>query len=153
MNFFATSEQTPTIVALGVLANEDGTCKQSGGFIIQLLPNASKEAYDFLDDLLKNLKSVSNLISNAQSSDKLIDMLNVDYELLFEYPICYKCNCSLEKTKILLTQLTNEELLEDINKNQGLDVTCNFCQHTYHLNNDDLREVLEIKKQNKYQVK
>lgn len=151
--YFATSEQTPTIVALGVLANEDGTCKQAGGFIIQLLPNATKEAYDFLDELLRNLHSVSSLITKAQTSDKLIEMLNVDYDLLFEYPVTYKCNCSLEKTKVLLTQLEEKELEEEINKGQGLDVTCNFCQHTYHLDTLQLKEVLALKKQNKYQVK
>lgn len=66
--YFGTSEQTPTIVALGVLANPDGTCLQAGGFIIQLLPNAKPEAYEYLEKMLANLTSVSKLIENAKSS-------------------------------------------------------------------------------------
>ena len=151
--YFGTSEQTPTIVALGVLANKDGTCKQAGGFIIQLLPNATQEAYEYLDNILKNLTSVSKLITSAKTSDKLVYELFADAELLFEYPVQYKCTCSFEKTKILLTQLTNEELKEDIEKNEGLDVTCNFCQKTYHLETKDLTDVLKMKSENKYQVK
>lgn len=151
--YFGTSEQTPTVVALGVLANKDGTCLQSGGFIIQLLPNAKPEAYEYLDNMLRNLTSVSKLIENAKSSDQLVYQLFDEAELIFEYPVDYKCNCSLEKTKALLTQLTVEELQEEIDKNQGLDITCNFCQKTYHLNSKELNEVLRLKNENKYKVK
>lgn len=151
--YFGTSEQTPTIVALGVLANKDGTCLQAGGFIIQLLPNATSEAYDYLDNILKNVTSVSKLIEQAQSSDQLVYQLFDDAELIFEYPVDYKCTCSLNKTKALLTQLSFDELEEEINKNQGLDITCNFCQKTYHLSSDELKEVVKMKKENKYNVK
>lgn len=151
--YFGTSEQTPTIVALGVLANPDGTCKQAGGFIIQLLPNASEEAYKKLEEILREVTSVSKLIENAKSSDQLVFQLFDEAELIFEYPVSYKCNCSLEKTKALLTQLSFEELQEEIDKNEGLDVTCNFCQQVYHLGNEELQEVIDLKKQNKYKVK
>ncbi len=151
--YYGMSEQTPTIVALGVVPNYDGTCKQAGGFIIQLLPNATKEVYDKMDHLLKELKSVSKLIENAKTSDQIVYQLFDEAELIFEYPIQYKCSCSLQKTKMLLTQLKGEELTEDINKGQGLDITCNFCQHTYHLDTNDLKEVLKMKKENSFQVK
>lgn len=151
--YYGTSEQTPTIVALGVVPNLDGTCKQAGGFIIQLLPNASSEVYDLMDKLLKNLTSVSKLIENAKTSDQLVYQLFDEAELILEYPVQYKCSCSLKKTKMLLTQLQEAELNEDILKGQGLDVTCNFCQHTYHLETDDLKEVLKMKKENSFQVK
>lgn len=151
--YFGTSEQTPTIVALGVLANKDGTCKQAGGFIIQLLPNAKEEAYHYLDNMLKNLTSVSKLIENAKSSDQFVYQLFDDADLLFEYPVSYQCTCSFEKTKVLLTQLSEKELEEEIKKGNGLDITCNFCQHTYHFDSDDLQSILELKKENKYQVK
>ena len=144
--YFGTSEQTPTVVALGVLANKDGTCLQAGGFIIQLLPNATQEAYDYLDNLLRNLKSVSKLIENAKSSDQLIYQIFDEADLILQYPVDYKCNCSLEKTKALLTQLSEQELQEEINKEEGLDITCNFCQHTYHFDSEMLKEVLKLKK-------
>ena len=151
--YYGTSEQTPTIVALGVLANEDGTCKQAGGFIIQLLPNATEETYKFLEKMLRNLHSVSKLIENAKSSDQLVYQLFEEAELIFEYPVSYKCSCSMEKTKMLATQLSVEELQEEINKGEGLDITCNFCQHTYHLDVNDLQEVLKMKKDNIFNVK
>lgn len=151
--YFGTSEQTPTIVALGVLANGDGSCKQAGGFIIQLLPNAKEEAYEYMDKLLKEVNSVSKLITDAKDSDKLVYQLFDDAELLFEYPCSYKCTCSLQKTKALISQLTENELQEDIDKGEGLDITCNFCGKKYHLDTDDLIEVLNIKKKDIYKVK
>lgn len=143
--YFGTSEQTPTIVALGVLANQDGSVKQAGGFIIQLLPNASEQAYQFLEKMLKNLTSVSALIEASQTSDQLVYQLFDEAELIFEYPVSYKCFCSKEKTKMLLTQLTYQELDEEISNETGLDVTCNFCQHKYHFTKQDLIDIKELK--------
>ena len=151
--YFGTSEQTPTIVALGVLANKDGTCKQAGGFIIQLLPNAGEEVYEFLEKMLRNLTSVSKLIENAKTSDQLVYQLFDEAELIFEYPVNYKCTCSYEKTKIMLTQLSNAELDEEISSDKGLDVTCNFCQKNYHFDSEALKEIKEIKASSKFQVK
>jgi molecular chaperone Hsp33 len=151
--YFGTSEQTPTIVALGVLANKDGTCKQAGGFIIQLLPNASEEVYQFLEKMLREIKSVSKLIENAKTSDQLVYQLFDEAELIFEYPVDYKCNCSYDKTKLLLTQLTSDELDEEISKGKGLDVTCNLCQHVYHYDVEALKEIKEIKNNSNFQVK
>ena len=151
--YFGTSEQTPTIVALGVLANKDGTCLQAGGFIIQLLPNAKAEAYEYLEKMLSNLTSVSKLIENAKSSDQLVYQLFDDADLILQYPVDYKCNCSFEKTKALLTQLSEEELEDEISSDKGLDITCNFCQQVYHFDTSSLKEVLQLKKQAKYEVK
>ena len=151
--YFGTSEQTPTIVALGVLANKDGTCKQAGGFIIQLLPNASEEVYQFLEKMLRNITSVSKLIENAKTSDQLVYQLFEEAELVFEYPVDYKCSCSFEKTKLLLAQLNETELDEEINKGEGLDVTCNFCQQVYHFDSEVLKEVKQIKQNSNFQVK
>ena len=151
--YFGTSEQTPTIVALGVLANPDGTCLQAGGFIIQLLPNAKPEAYEYLEKMLANLTSVSKLIENAKSSDQLVYQLFDDADLILQYPVDYKCNCSFEKTKALLTQLSDEELNEEINSEKGLDITCNFCQQVYHFDSEQLKEVLKLKHSKEYKVK
>lgn len=151
--YYGVSEQTPTIVALGVLSNNDGTVRQAGGFIIQLLPNASEEAYQFLEKMLKNLTSVSALIEKSKTSDQLVYQLFDEAELILEYPVDYKCFCSKEKTKLLLTQLTEEELDEEINKDEGLDVTCNFCQHKYHFNSKDLLEVKQLKKEKDIVIK
>ena len=151
--YFGVSEQTPTIVALGVLVNADGTCKQAGGFMIQLLPNATSEAYDYLDNLLKNLTSVSKLIEEATSPQDFALKLFDEVDELFNYELKYQCSCSLEKTKELITQLSFKELDEAIKDNKGLDVTCNFCSHTYHLSDDDLKDVINMKKENHFQVK
>jgi len=151
--YFGTSEQTPTIVALGVLANEDGTCKQAGGFLIQLLPNAKEEAYEYLENILKNLTSVSKLISECESEDKLVDKLFDKNIPIFDYPVSYKCSCSLSKTKMLLTQLKEEDLQEDIKNDKGLDVTCNFCNKVYHITTKELEDILADKKAKKYKVK
>ena len=113
----------------------------------------SKLVYEFLEKMLKNLTSVSKLIENAKTSDQLVYQLFEEAELIFEYPVNYKCTCSYEKTKVLLSQLTNEELDEEIASNKGLDVTCNFCQKVYHYDSEALKEVKAIKQNNKFEVK
>lgn len=150
--YYGMSEQTPTVVALGVKLNEDGKCEVAGGFMIQLLPKASEESYQYVEELLRKIKSVSSLLLSS-SSDQLIHQLFKDPELILENEVRLKCNCSLEKTKMLLTQLSEEELDEEIKKNQGLDVTCNFCQKTYHITTEMLKQIKEDKKNDLYRVK
>ena len=130
-----------------------GTSEQAGGFLIQLLPNASQEAYDFLDKILHEVKSVSKLITEAKSSDNLVYKLFDEAELLFEYPCHYKCTCSITKTKALLTQLSKDELNEDIAKGEGLYVTCNFCGKVYHIDTNGLKKVLEMKEKRLFNIK
>lgn len=151
--YYGISEQTPTVVALGVKLNENGKCAIAGGFMIQLLPKASEESYQYVEELLTKVKSVSSLLLQAQSSDQLVHQLFQDPELILENEVRLQCNCSLKKTMMLLTQLSEEELDDDIRKNQGLDVTCNFCQKTYHITTDMLRQVKEDKKNDIYRVK
>ena len=73
--------------------------------------------------------------------------------MILQYPVEYKCNCSLDKTKTLLAQLSEDEINEEINKHEGLNITCNFCQRVYHLEEEDLKEVLRLKKDNEFNVK
>ena len=135
--YYGVSEQTPTVVALGVLANQDGTCKLAGGFIIQLLPNASEEAYETLEKMLKNITSVSKLIENAKTSDQFVYQLFDDAELIFEYPVKYQCNCSRKYIGGVLTSLGEAQMRQIIQEDGAVRVHCHYCNTDYEFGEED----------------
>ncbi len=143
--YFGTSEQTPTVVGLGVLVDVDYSVAQSGGFIIQMLPNASEEAYTYVESLLKKITSVSELIKEYGPKD-LVTYLFEDARLLESYPVQFKCNCSFEYAKTLLQKIDENELKEMIEEDKGIEITCNFCQKKYYLSTDELKTILEEKR-------
>lgn len=143
--YYGMSEQTPTVVALGILIDKDHSCKVAGGFMIQMLPKASEEAYEEVEKLVYNIKSVSNMLEKVDGdSSKIIDLLFKDNELILENDVRWHCDCSYEKALSLLSHLKKEELEEEINHG-GADVTCNFCQKSYHINADDISKLIKEK--------
>lgn len=143
--YYGMSEQTPTVVALGILIDKDHSCKVAGGFMIQMLPKASEEAYEEVEKLVYNIKSVSNMLEKVDGdSSKIIDLLFKDNELILENDVRWHCDCSYEKALSLLSHLKKEELEEEISHG-GADVTCNFCQKSYHINVDDISKLVKEK--------
>ena len=138
--YYGTSEQIPTIVALGVLINPDYTINQSGGFFVQLLPNASEKTYQYLEQLLNKVDYVSNLLKNM-GAEKMIRHLFHDSQLLDQYPVQFHCNCSLDYAKQLLVKIDPEELNAMIQENKPIEITCNFCQKKYSLTIQDLKRI------------
>lgn len=143
--YYGMSEQTPTVVALGILIDKDHSCKVAGGFMIQMLPKASEEAYEEVEKLVYNIKSVSNMLEKVDGdSSKIIDLLFKEKELILENDVRWHCDCSYEKALSLLSHLKKEELEEEISHG-GADVTCNFCQKSYHINVDDISKLVKEK--------
>ncbi len=138
--YFGMSEQTPTVVGLGVLVDVDYSILQSGGFIIQLLPNASEEAYQYVENLLKSIHSVSDLLKEYGAKEMILHLFN-DAELIESYPVQFKCNCSLEYAKTLLKKLDKKEIEEMILENQDIEIVCNFCQKKYCISPTILEEI------------
>lgn len=142
--YYGISEQTPTIIGLGVLIDVDYKVKTAGGFMIQVLPNASEETYVYLENLLVQIQSVTNLIQKIDDGKDFIHQLFSESTFLESYPVAYRCICSKNYAKNFIRHLQLSELEEIIKEDKKLEITCNFCQKKYEF---DENELLEIKKE------
>lgn len=144
-NYFATSEQTPTVCALGVLVNPDLTIKRAGGFLIQLLPFASEEVISAIEKNIKDIKPITTMLEEGQTPEdialSLLDGLQPN--LLDEANPTYKCDCSKERVQRALISLGREELTKMANEQNQTEVSCHFCNRKYIFSKEDILTLCE----------
>lgn len=142
-SYYATSEQIPTVCALGVLVNPDLTVKTAGGFIIQLLPAAGDDTAELVEKGLKKLQSVTTMLSSGMSLIDIIKLALKEFEVetLYEQEVFYKCNCSAERVKTALVSLGETELEEMAKEMPQIEVKCHFCDKTYKFSPDEIRKM------------
>ncbi|MBQ4154499.1 MAG: Hsp33 family molecular chaperone HslO [Clostridia bacterium] len=144
-SYYATSEQIPTVCALGVLVNPDLTVKSAGGFIIQLLPAAGDDTAELVEKGLVDLPSVTNMLSMGMTPLDMIKLALKEFEVeeLYSEEVEYRCNCSEERVKSALVSLGNKEL-EDMSKEMpDIEVKCHFCDKVYKFSPDEIRKMIE----------
>lgn len=146
--YFATSEQIPTSVALGVLMEKNNTVKQAGGFIIQLMPFATEEIISFLEDKLKSFTSITEKMDKGMSPENIIREIFQGYDVVINdtIPTNFKCNCSKERVSKALLSVGKKDLQEMIDDNKPIEVNCHFCNHNYNFEVDELKEMYEYAK-------
>ena len=145
--YFAASEQIPSSVGLGVLVNDDNSILASGGFIIQVLPNCSDEVITELENKLKNIKEVSTMVKEGYTPEDIIkELVGDNYELLdTNMPLKWYCRCSKDNFKRGLKMLKVSDL-EDMLNDEEIETVCNFCNTKYVFTKDEIKEILEEKK-------
>ncbi len=143
--YFATSEQTPSSVALGVLMNRDNTVAQAGGFIIQLMPDATEEVISHLEQKLTEVTSVSGLLEEGMTPEEILEYIFVgfDLKLLDKLPTSYYCNCSKERVEKALISLGAKELNAMIEDGEPITMNCHFCDSSYTFSVDELKELVQ----------
>ena len=147
--YFATSEQTPSVVGVGVLVDVDYSCKVGGGFIIQMLPGASEEDYNFVDSITSKINSVTDLLLKYDDLNELMTSIFGELEYVEKFDVKYNCGCNKEKFISGLATLEESELLDMIEKDKGAELECQICGKKYQLNEEDLLESIRIKKEKK----
>lgn len=143
--YFAKSKQTPTVVALGVLINKDGV-KAAGGYIIQLMPDATEEDIQKIEKALSEAPSVTTMISENKSLEDIARIVTGDQDILVlaqDPEIKYECDCDREKFEKGLISLGKEELNKIIEETGEAEIVCHFCNEKYHFSKDELEEILE----------
>ncbi|MCR5515876.1 Hsp33 family molecular chaperone HslO [Lachnospira multipara] len=141
--YFATSEQVPSSVGLGVLMNNDNTVREAGGFIIQLMPNASEEFIDKLEERIKSVKSITYMLEEGMSPEQILEHIlgDMDLEILDTIDTGFKCNCSKERVSKAVISIGREELSKMIADNKPIEVNCHFCNTHYNFTIDELQDM------------
>lgn len=142
--YYATSEQIPTVCALGVLVDRDMSVKRAGGALVQLLPFADDEITDILERNANKMRPVTEILENGTLEDVLNEVFDgIEYDIFDTIECTYKCACSREKTETALISLGEKELLELINSEEETVMTCGFCDAVYKYSKEELQEILK----------
>lgn len=143
-SYFANSEQTPTVVALGVLVNPDLTIKAAGGFIIQLLPTAMDDTIEKVERCINGIEPVTKLIERGMTPEEICHHVLSEFEIeeLDTANPVYKCYCSKEKVEKALISTGKEDLL-DMAKDESTQVCCQFCDKIYEFSSQDILNLVE----------
>lgn len=143
--YYATSEQTPSSVALGVLMNKDNTVKQAGGFIIQLLPGASDDIVDRLEKKLGEISPITSLLDQGNTPEMILQHILGEFglEMMEQSPAHFYCNCDKDRVEKALVSIGKKELQEMIEDGKSIEVNCHFCNKNYDFTVEDLKELYE----------
>ncbi|MBE7054966.1 MAG: Hsp33 family molecular chaperone HslO [Ruminococcaceae bacterium] len=147
-SYYATSEQLPTAVALGVLVDVDYTIKAAGGFILQVLPGAYDEDIENVEKTVASISSVTEMLDSGKKPKDIVEQLLKDYEIEYfeDVPTAYKCDCSRERTDRALISIGREELGKIIAEDGKAEITCHFCDNVYEYTKEELEALLESAK-------
>lgn len=142
--YYATSEQTPSSVALGVLMNKDNTVRQAGGFIIQLMPGASEEIIGKLEDKLKEISSITTLLDVGNTPEMILKYVlgGFGLEINQKTEVRFYCNCTKDRVEKALISVGKRDIQEMIDDGKPIEVNCHFCNQHYEFSVDELKEIL-----------
>ena len=143
--YYTVSEQTPSAVALGVLVDTDYSIKASGGFIIQMLPDADELLSDLLTYRLEEIPSITEMLLQHGSIDKVLEYIfeGMDLNILEEITPEFRCNCTREKVESVLISIGEKELEEIYKDGKEEEIKCNFCNAAYNFTNEEIGQLLE----------
>ena len=143
--YYAVSEQIPTVCALGVRVAETGECIGAGGFLLQLMPFADKGLIPKIEENISSLESISLMIAKGESVESILKKIYKDiaFDILDSCEAKYRCNCSKDKYAAALITLGEKELREMTEDNEPIEARCNFCDTKYIFSTEEMKELLE----------
>lgn len=146
-SYFANSEQTPTLCALGVLVDKDRTCRAAGGIILQVLPFADTKTVDAIEQNAGKLGSISRLFDSGLRCEDIagIALEGVEFDLFDEIDVCYSCNCSRERMGRGLASLPDSDLDEVYAESDTAETVCRFCNKKYSFKREELGKYVKRK--------
>lgn len=144
-NYFYQSDQVPSVVSLGVLVDVDYTVRDSGGFILQLMPGAGEECISKIEENLSKLKSVTTMLDEGMTPEEIVESVMNGFKIKFldKKEIGFNCDCSREKVEDSLISIGKDELNKIIEEDKSAEVVCHFCNTKYYFEEDDLKNIIE----------
>ena len=142
--YFATSEQVPSAVGLGVLMNKNNTVRQAGGFIVQLMPFAEEEVISKLEQNVQKISSVTSLLEEGHTPESLLEKVleGFDVQIMEKMDTRFHCNCTRERVEKALISIGRKELNEMIQEGKPIEMNCHFCNTNYTFTVEELQEIL-----------
>ena len=143
--YFAQSEQTPSAVGLGVLVETDTSVRRAGGFMIQLLPGADEGMVSRLEEKLRHVPYVTDLLDAGKTPEEILELLlgDMGLRILDRLPASFSCNCDRQRVEIALISIGREELEKIIEEDGKANLHCHFCAKEYDFTKSDLLCLLE----------
>ena len=141
--YFATSEQIPSAVGLGVLVDKDQSVKQAGGFIIQLMPFTPEDVVDRLEKKITEIDSVTQMLDRGLTPEQILEEILGDFglEITDTTETRFHCDCSKERVSRALSTLSKKDLDSIIADGESIEVKCQFCNKAYEFTVDELKEM------------
>lgn len=141
--YFATSQQVPSAVGLGVLMEHDNTVKQAGGFIVQLMPFAEEKVISRLEENVAKIHSVTGLLEEGYTPEKMLELLleGMDPVINDTVPASFYCNCSKERVSRALISVGKKELKSMIDDGKEIELNCHFCNTNYTFSVEEIKEL------------
>ena len=143
--YFANSEQKPTVIALGVLVNKDGVLA-SGGYMINLMPDCGEEEIAKIEDALKDAPSISTMLNDNKSLVEIAKSITGDENVQIiedNLQIEYECGCSKEKIAGSLISIGKEEIQKIIDEDGKAEIVCHFCNNKYEFTKEELEALIK----------
>lgn len=142
--YFAVSEQTPSVVSLGVLTKENEV-ECAGGFIVQLMPDATEETINKLEENVKNLESITNMLKDKKTPEEILNIVleGLNPRILDKCEVGFECECSKERVKKVLIAIGKREISQIIEEDSEVEIGCQFCNRKYKYTEDELIELLK----------
>lgn len=142
--YFAKSQQKPTVLALGVLVDKNGV-KKSGGFMIQLMPDATENEIEKIEKAIENCIPITKMLEDGMSLEEIIKKVTGDENTLFlvnDLQIVFGCDCSKERFANGISSLGKDEIEKIILEDKKADVKCHFCNKEYNFTKEELEKIL-----------
>ena len=141
--YFATSEQIPSAVGLGVLVNPDGSVRQAGGFIIQLMPFTPDDVVERLEKRIAEIDSVTQMLERGLAPEQILEEILGEFglEITDTLPVQFKCDCSKERISKALATISKKDMDDIINDGESIEVKCQFCNTAYKFEVEELKEI------------
>ena len=142
--YYTVSEQTPSVVGLGVMVDTDSSVKHAGGFIIQVMPDAKEETIEALEAKVAAAEPVTTMMDNGMGPEEILEyyLEDLDLKITEKMPVRYYCGCSKEKVAEALATISTEDLKEMINDGEEIEVKCYFCNSAYKFSTAELEEMI-----------
>lgn len=143
--YFVTSEQTPTVCALGVRCDTECNCISAGGYILQLMPGADEATISRLEENIALIPSISKAVSVPNADEFVLSTIfrGLDFEVFDEFNTEYRCTCSRDGYEKALISLGREELVDMIKDGKDIEMTCRFCDNKQSFSVEQLRALAE----------
>lgn len=142
--YFASSEQVPSSVGLGVLIDKDCSVRQAGGFILQLMPQAGDEVIGHLERNIKSLRPVTDMLEQKDTPEKMLERLlqGLSMEITDRIEAQFACQCSRDRIRKALSSIAENDLRSMIDDEEPVEVKCQFCNTAYSFDTEELKELL-----------